>query len=89
MQSDDSLIQEYLAALRTLDLEEQSVLRSEVTVAYRRRRLLQRVAELDKRTSIPASGHLAKNRRNSPPTFRAACLPVGAPRTGVRRCPEP
>jgi hypothetical protein len=60
MQSDDSLIQEYLAALRTLDLEEQSVLRSEVTVAYRRRRLLQRVAELDKRTSIPASGHLAK-----------------------------
>jgi hypothetical protein len=53
MQSADSLIQDYLAALRILDLEGPSVLGPETTVAYRRR-LLQRVAELDKHSSNPA-----------------------------------
>jgi hypothetical protein len=55
MQSADSLIQEYLAALRILDLEGLSVLGPEATVAYRRR-LLQRVGELDKQSSNPAPG---------------------------------
>jgi hypothetical protein len=59
MQSVDSLIQDYLAALRILDLEGPPVLGQDATVAYRRR-LLQRVAELDKRSSNPAPGLLPK-----------------------------
>jgi hypothetical protein len=55
MQSIDSLIQDYLAALRILDLEGPSVLGHEATVAYRCR-LLHRMAELDKRSSNPAPG---------------------------------
>ena len=53
MQSIDALIQDYLAALRILDLEGPSVLGPEATVAYRRR-LLQRIAQLDKHSSNPA-----------------------------------
>jgi hypothetical protein len=55
MQSVDSLIQDYLAALRVLDLEGPSVLGYEATTAYRRR-ILQRIAALDRHSSNPASG---------------------------------
>jgi hypothetical protein len=55
-QSADSLIQDYLVALRVLDLEGPSVLGADATVAYRRR-LLQRIAEFDKHSNNPAPGH--------------------------------
>jgi hypothetical protein len=55
MRSIDDLIQDYLAALRILDLEGPSVLGSEATVTYRRT-LLERIAELDKHSSNPAPG---------------------------------
>jgi hypothetical protein len=55
MQSTDSLIQDYLAALRILDLEGPSVLGHDATVAYRRR-LLQRIVQLDKHSSNPLPG---------------------------------
>jgi hypothetical protein len=59
MQSIDDLIQDYLAALRILDLEGPSALGQDTTVAYRRR-LLQRIAELDKLSSNPAPGQPPK-----------------------------
>jgi hypothetical protein len=55
MQSVDSLIQDYLAALRILDLEGPSILGHDVTVMYRRR-LLERIAALDRHSSNPAAG---------------------------------
>ena len=55
MRSIDDLIQDYLAALRILDLEGPSALGPEATVAYRRR-LLQRIAELDTLSRNPAPG---------------------------------
>ena len=55
MQSIDSLIQDYLAALRILDLEGPSVLGHETTATYRRR-LLQRIVELAPLSSSPAPG---------------------------------
>jgi hypothetical protein len=55
MQSADSLIQDYLAALRILDLEGPSVLGHDATAEYRRR-LLQRIAELDRHSRNPAPG---------------------------------
>lgn len=54
MPSTDSLIQDYLAALRVLDLEGASVLGSDVTIAYRRL-ILERIAALDRHSSDPAS----------------------------------
>ena len=54
MQSIDDLIQDYLAALRILDLEGASVLGHEVTVTYRRH-LLQRVAKLDEQAPKTAA----------------------------------
>ena len=59
MRSIDDLIQDYLAALRVLDLEGPSVLGHETTVTYRRR-LLQRIAELDRHSSNPAPGQPPK-----------------------------
>lgn len=56
MQSIDSLIQDYLAAHRILDLEGPSALGHETTAAYRRRPL-QRIVELDPLSSNPAPGH--------------------------------
>jgi hypothetical protein len=56
-QSADALIQDYLAALRILDLEGPSVLGSDATVACRRR-ILQRIAELDRHAKDPAPGQL-------------------------------
>jgi hypothetical protein len=58
-QSTDSLIQDYLTALRILDLEGPSVLGPEATVAYRRR-LLQRIAQLDRHAGNPAPGQPPK-----------------------------
>jgi hypothetical protein len=55
MHSIDDLIQDYLAALRILDLEGPSVLGRDITVAYRRL-LLERIAELDRNTSNPTPG---------------------------------
>jgi hypothetical protein len=55
MQSIDDLIQDYLAALRILDLEGPSVLGPDITVAYRRL-LLARIAELDTHSSNHAPG---------------------------------
>jgi hypothetical protein len=55
MQSNDDLIRDYLAALRILDLEGPSVLGQEATIAYRRR-MLQRIALLEKLPSKPAPG---------------------------------
>lgn len=55
MQSIDSLIQDYLAALRILDLDGPSILDPKTLLAYRRR-LLQRVAELDKQSRNAAPG---------------------------------
>jgi hypothetical protein len=55
MQSIDDLIQDYLAALRILDLEGPSILGPDATTAYRRS-LLERIAELDKHSSNPTPG---------------------------------
>jgi hypothetical protein len=57
MQFIDDLIQDYLAALRILDLEGPSVLGRDITVAYRRL-LLERIAELDKNASTPRQDKL-------------------------------
>ncbi len=55
MQSIDDLIQDYLAALRILDLEGPSALDPLATIVYRRR-LLHRIAELNPQSSNPAPG---------------------------------
>lgn len=55
MPSTDSMIQDYLAALRVLDLEGASALGHEAAAAYRRL-LLQRIAELDRHGRNPAPG---------------------------------
>ena len=55
MQSNDDLIRDYLAALRILDLEGPSVLGQKATVAYRRR-MLQRIAQLEKLPGSPPPG---------------------------------
>jgi hypothetical protein len=47
MQSNDSLIQDYLTALRILDLEGPSVIGRDATTALHRR-ILERIAQLDK-----------------------------------------
>ena len=80
MQSTDSLIQDYLAALRILDLEGLSVLGHDASVAYRRR-ILQRVAQLDKHSSQPAPGHAP----NKKPWMHQAHQPIrGAPCASLR-----
>jgi hypothetical protein len=61
MRSIDDLIQDYLAALRILDLEGPSTLGHDLSTTYRRT-LLQRIAELDRHISKPAPGH-APNKR--------------------------
>ena len=55
MQSIDDLIQDYLAALRILDLEGPSALGHKTTAAYRRR-ILDRIAQLDTLSRNPAPG---------------------------------
>jgi hypothetical protein len=55
MQSIDDLIQDYLAALRILDLEGPSALGQDTTAAYRRS-LLDSIAELDTLSRNPAPG---------------------------------
>jgi hypothetical protein len=55
VQSIDDLIQDYLAALRILDLEAPAALDPLATIVYRRR-LLHRIAELNKLSSNPAPG---------------------------------
>ena len=59
MRSIDDLIQDYLAALRILDLEGPSIIGSDATTAYRRS-LLERIAEFDKHSSNPAPGQTPK-----------------------------
>jgi hypothetical protein len=61
MQSIDSLIQDYLAALRVLDLEGATSLGQDTTAAYRRR-LLEHIAALDRHSSNPAPGQ-ASNKK--------------------------
>ena len=55
MQSNDSLIQDYVAALRILDLEGPSVIGRDATAALHRR-ILERIARLGKLSSSPAPG---------------------------------
>ena len=55
MRSIDDLIQDYLAALRILDLEGPSILGPDAAIAYRRS-LLERIAELHRHSSNPAPG---------------------------------
>lgn len=67
MRSIDDLIQDYLAALRILDLESPSILGHDATSAYRRS-LLERIAELDKhsRAATPRQDKpRTKSRRES------------------------
>lgn len=61
MRSTDDLIQDYLAALRILDLEGPSILGPDAAIANRRS-LLERIAELDRHSSNPAPGE-APDRR--------------------------
>ncbi|WP_348262644.1 hypothetical protein P8935_22970 [Telmatobacter sp. DSM 110680] len=53
--SRDALIQEYLSALRILDLEAPHVLDPLATIVYRRH-LLKRINELDRLSRNPAPG---------------------------------
>ena len=66
MQSADDQIQDYLAALRILELEGPNVLGPKITVAYRRL-LLQRIADLDSRSRSPARSHIGKPTNKSLP----------------------
>jgi hypothetical protein len=58
--SPDALIQEYLSALRILDIEGPAILGRDAIAAYRLR-LLKRIAELDQQSRNPAPGKPPKN----------------------------
>ena len=58
-QDADILIQEYLSALRVLELEAPSALDPQTTIVYRRR-LLHRIAELEQLSRNPAPGQPPK-----------------------------
>jgi hypothetical protein len=62
----DILIQEYLSALRILEVEAPSALDPRTTVVYRRR-LLQRIAELGQLSRNSRAGTAPKNDRYNPP----------------------